>query len=130
MILTIIQEPKFENPVSHLFPNNPTNLLTPLSDACYFRATIILRRINKCTGVTCDTHCQYKLKGKGHPITGHQGPRKVGWAPGPVWTCAKNLAPTGIFFNASFVRISYFVVLVLDLGPLGRGDHLSVLSLV
>jgi hypothetical protein len=21
-----------------------------------------------------------------------------GWAPGPVWTCAKNLAPTGIFF--------------------------------
>jgi hypothetical protein len=34
------------------------------------------------------------------------------------------------FFNASFVRILYFVVLVLDLGPLGRGDHLSVLSLV
>jgi hypothetical protein len=35
---------------------------------------------------------------------------------------------TGYF--ASFVRIFYFVVLVLDLGPLGRGDHLSVLSLV
>jgi hypothetical protein len=31
---------------------------------------------------------------------------------------AKNLAPTGIFFyNASFVRILYCVVLVLDLGP-------------
>jgi hypothetical protein len=22
--------------------------------------------------------------------------RRAGWAPGPVWTCAKNLAPTGI----------------------------------
>jgi hypothetical protein len=22
--------------------------------------------------------------------------QEVGWAPGPVWTCAKNLAPTGI----------------------------------
>jgi hypothetical protein len=21
--------------------------------------------------------------------------QEVGWAPGPVWTCAKNLAPTG-----------------------------------
>jgi hypothetical protein len=21
---------------------------------------------------------------------------EAGWAPGPVWTCAKNLAPTGI----------------------------------
>jgi hypothetical protein len=76
-----------------------------------------------------------KVKGKGHPITGHQGPRKAvevylysvspsalegagwspprpgrytpgkdpvpivqeaGWAPGPVWMCAKNLAPTEI----------------------------------
>jgi hypothetical protein len=35
-----------------------------------------------------------------------------------------------VFFNASFVSILYFVVLVLDLGPLGRGDHLSVPSLV
>jgi hypothetical protein len=74
-------------------------------------------------------------KGKGHPITGHQGPRgevelelysfstaalggggwsaprpgritpgkdpvpivqEAGWTPGPIWTCAKNLAPTGI----------------------------------
>jgi hypothetical protein len=75
-----------------------------------------------------------KSKGKGHPITGHQGwsggvallilnldarrggwsaPRlgrftpgkdpvpivqEAGWAPGPVWRSAKNLAPTGIFF--------------------------------
>jgi hypothetical protein len=54
-----------------------------------------------------------------HPITGHQGPRRGGWsaprpgrftpgkdpvpivqeaewAPGPGWTFAKNLAPTGI----------------------------------
>jgi hypothetical protein len=22
----------------------------------------------------------------------------AGWAPGPAWTCAKNLGPTGIFF--------------------------------
>jgi hypothetical protein len=22
--------------------------------------------------------------------------REFGWAPGPVWTCVKNLAPTGI----------------------------------
>jgi hypothetical protein len=81
--------------------------------------------------------CFNLTKGKGHPITGHQGPRggievelysfspsalgRCGWsaqgsgrfvpgkdlvpivqdpvwAPGPVWTCAKNLAPTGIFF--------------------------------
>jgi hypothetical protein len=74
-------------------------------------------------------------KGKGHPITGHQRPRRgvevqlysfstsaqggggwsaprpgrfnpgkdpvpivqeAGWAPGTVWTCAKNLAPTGL----------------------------------
>jgi hypothetical protein len=78
-----------------------------------------------------------KGEGKGHPITGHEGPRlgsrgivllilnlgarrggwsaprpdrftpgkdpvpivqEAGWVPGPVWTCAKNLAPTGIFF--------------------------------
>jgi hypothetical protein len=24
--------------------------------------------------------------------------QEAGWAPGPVWTCAKNLAPTGIYF--------------------------------
>jgi hypothetical protein len=77
------------------------------------------------------------VKGKGHPITGHEEPtggieillysfstsalggggwsaprpgrftpgkdpvpivQEAGWAPGPVLTCAKNLAPTGIFF--------------------------------
>jgi hypothetical protein len=25
--------------------------------------------------------------------------QEAGWAPGPVWTCAKNLAPTGIFYD-------------------------------
>jgi hypothetical protein len=37
------------------------------------------------------------------------------WAAGPVWTCAKNLVPTGIFFVCFvFVRILCFIVLVLD----------------
>jgi hypothetical protein len=36
--------------------------------------------------------------------------QKAGWAPGPVWTCSKNLAPTGIFF----CRIVCFIVQVLD----------------
>jgi hypothetical protein len=27
--------------------------------------------------------------------------QEAGWAPGPVWTCAKDLAPTGIFFYYS-----------------------------
>src|SRR5215468_3717085 len=39
-----------------------------------------------------------------HCTGGWVGPRKdpvpivqeAGWAPGPVWTCAENLAPTGI----------------------------------
>jgi hypothetical protein len=88
-------------------------------------------------------------KDKGHPITGHQGPRggreplilnlgarwgwvvsttpgrftlgkdpvpivqEAGWAPGPVWTCAKNLAPIGIRSpdrparSQSLYRLSY-----------------------
>jgi hypothetical protein len=83
-------------------------------------------------------------KGKGHPITGHQvsrggvqalerggwsAPRpghftpgkdtvpivqEAGWAPGPVWTCAKNLGPaTGIRSpdrparSQSLYRLSY-----------------------
>jgi hypothetical protein len=25
------------------------------------------------------------------------------WAPGPVWTCAKNLAPTGIYFIPEYL---------------------------
>jgi hypothetical protein len=44
--------------------------------------------------------------------------------------CEKSRPHRDFFLNASFVRILYFVVLVLDLGPLGRGDHLSVLSLM
>jgi hypothetical protein len=39
--------------------------------------------------------------------------------------CEKSRPQRNFFF-----RILYFVVLVLDVGPLGRGDHLSVLSLV
>jgi hypothetical protein len=95
--------------------------------------------------------CQHRT-GKGHLITGHQGPRgglevelysfstsalerggwsaprpgrltpgkdpvplvqEAGWAPGPVWTCAKNLAPTEIRFpdpparSQSLYRLSY-----------------------
>jgi hypothetical protein len=34
------------------------------------------------------------------PLTPGKDPvlivQEAGWAPGPVWTCAKNLAPTGI----------------------------------
>jgi hypothetical protein len=90
-------------------------------------------------------------KGKGHPITGTEGPRgsrviapfirdlgdrrggwsvprrgrftpgkdpvpivqEAGWAPGPFWTCAKNLALTGIRSpdrpgcSQSLYRLSY-----------------------
>jgi hypothetical protein len=38
--------------------------------------------------------------------------QEAGWAPGPVWTCAKNLAPAGIFFL--ICRILCFIVLVMD----------------
>jgi hypothetical protein len=39
--------------------------------------------------------------------------QEAGWAPGPVWTCAKNLAPTGIrspnrpALSQSLYRLSY-----------------------
>jgi hypothetical protein len=39
--------------------------------------------------------------------------QEAGWAPGPVWTCANNLAPTGIRFpnrparSQSLYRLSY-----------------------
>jgi hypothetical protein len=39
--------------------------------------------------------------------------KKAGWSPGPVWTCAKNLAPTGIRSpdrparSQSLCRLSY-----------------------
>jgi hypothetical protein len=85
--------------------------------------------------ITLTSSFRWEFKGKGHPTTGHQGPRggsrgvaysfsssalegggwlsprtgrfspgkdpvpivqEAGCVPGPVWTCAKNLAPTGI----------------------------------
>jgi hypothetical protein len=88
-----------------------------------------------CLSLSCWIVVSFMSKGKGHPITGHEGPtggvevqpysfstsalggcgwsaprpdrftpgkypvpiiQEAGWAPGPVWTCAKNLAPTGI----------------------------------
>jgi hypothetical protein len=39
--------------------------------------------------------------------------QEAGWAPGPVWTCAKNLVPTGILSpdrpggRQSLYRLSY-----------------------
>jgi hypothetical protein len=30
--------------------------------------------------------------------------QEAGWAPGPVWTCAKKLAPTGIFYTLYFIQ--------------------------
>jgi hypothetical protein len=36
---------------------------------------------------------------------------KAGWAPGPAWTCAKNLAPTGIFFLFLFYVSIYIYIL-------------------
>jgi hypothetical protein len=35
--------------------------------------------------------------------------QEVGWAPGPVWTCAKNLAPTGIFFEMLFINTVHLI---------------------
>ena len=93
----------------------------------------------------------FKIKGKVHPITGHESPhgeqmysstrpstlaldggwsaphpgrftpgkdpvslvQKAGWAPGPVWTGAENLSPTGIRSpdraarSESLYRLSY-----------------------
>jgi len=43
--------------------------------------------------------------------------QEAGWAPGPVWTGAENLAPTGIFFNDTFVGphlIEYNVTVLFD----------------
>jgi hypothetical protein len=34
---------------------------------------------------------------------------EAGWAPGPVWTGAKNLAPTGSFFLNSLLLSLYFI---------------------
>jgi hypothetical protein len=41
----------------------------------------------------------WSVKHPGSFTTGKQPvhiAQEAGWAPGPVWTCAKNLAPTGI----------------------------------
>ena len=43
--------------------------------------------------------------------------QKAGWTPGPVWTDAENLAPTGIRFPACPARIE----------PLISGNHTSVI---
>jgi hypothetical protein len=41
-------------------------------------------------------------------FTPRKGPvpivQEAGWAPGPVWTCAKNVASTGIFFINHFTN--------------------------
>jgi hypothetical protein len=39
--------------------------------------------------------------------------QEAGWAPGPLWTCAKNLAPTGIFFVCTIVDIFYLIDLLV-----------------
>ena len=44
--------------------------------------------------------------------------QEVGWAPGPVWTGAENLIPSGTFFVFSllclyFIRTCFFVLIVL-----------------
>ena len=33
--------------------------------------------------------------------------QETGWAPGPIWTQTKNLAPTGIFFYCSIKHFYY-----------------------
>jgi hypothetical protein len=38
--------------------------------------------------------------------------QKAGWAPGPVWMCAKNLAPTGIFLNVLYCHFIITIILL------------------
>ena len=51
-----------------------------------------------------------RLLSAGYPVRIVQ---EAGWAPGPVWTCAKNFASTGIRFpdrparSQSLYRLSY-----------------------
>ena len=43
---------------------------------------------------------------------------ETGWAPGPIWTGAENIAPPGFFYSFSlfyFIRTCSFVVIVLIL---------------
>jgi hypothetical protein len=48
--------------------------------------------------------------------------QEAGWAPGPVWTCTKNLDPTGIFFYHSwpFDRFLPFWPLVVRVTNMGQ----------
>jgi hypothetical protein len=40
--------------------------------------------------------------------------QEVGWDPGPVWTCAKILVPTGtFFFNFDLYYINYVLTLLI-----------------
>ena len=44
--------------------------------------------------------------------------QNAGWAPGQIWTGAKNLAPTGIFFSflpPSALELYFFVLIVMAL---------------
>jgi hypothetical protein len=45
--------------------------------------------------------------------------QEAGWAPGPVWTCAKNLAPAGIIFFGTIVDLfDLLVVRVTNMGQI------------
>jgi hypothetical protein len=46
--------------------------------------------------------------------------QEAGWAPGSVWTCAKNLAPTGIFFCTIVDRFDLFDLLVARVTNMGQ----------
>jgi hypothetical protein len=104
---------------------------------CYFAelCVMLLNCVLCCWTVIQNCYTGKRVKGKGHPITGHEGPtggvevrlysfstlalgggrcsalrpgrftprkypvpivQDAGWAPGPVSTCAKYIAPTGI----------------------------------
>jgi hypothetical protein len=53
--------------------------------------------------------------------------QEAGWAPGPVWTCAKNLAPTGIRYpdcparSQSLYRLRYPAPLYLIVVAIDKG---------
>jgi hypothetical protein len=54
--------------------------------------------------------------------------QEAGWAPGPVWTCAKNLVPTGIRSpdrparNQSLYRLSYPLIISIVLNIITHND--------
>jgi hypothetical protein len=57
-----------------------------------------------------------------HPVPILQ---EAGWAPGPVWTCAKNLLRfcSYLVLHCSGIGLSMFVCIVLHCSWIGRGDH-------